>query len=147
MESEKKRATKFTDAEKLALTESIKERYSILFGKLNSTTNRQDKTKAWGEVLSAVNAVSSVTRTLSQIQEKYKNMKKDVKAIAAENKKEITKTGGGTANISDLDASALNILESIPRAAISGIPEGIDTSDFGNSILGVGKIVEWKGRP
>jgi hypothetical protein len=131
MDSQPKvRASKFSDSEKLALTEAIRDRYSILFGKLDPKLTRQDKTKAWNEVLVAVNAVSSEVRSLHQVQEKYKNMKKDVKAAASHNNKEIRKTGGGKAELMEFDSCAENILLTIPAAAISGIKGGIDTSEL-----------------
>jgi hypothetical protein len=126
----KARASKFSDSEKLALTEAVRDRHSILFGNLDPKLTRQDKTRAWNEVVLAVNAVSSEVRSLHQVQEKYKHMKKDVKAAASHNKTEIGKTGGGKAELMRIDSCAENILLTIPAAAISGIKGGIDTSEL-----------------
>lgn len=124
----KKRAVPFNDGEKLALTEAIKEHHSILFGNLKPELTFKDKTEAWKEVQEAVRKVSGQLRTITQLKEKYKNMKRETKSIAAHNKKEIFKTGGGAADVVELDPASQAILDTIPMASIQGIASGIDTS-------------------
>lgn len=124
----RKRATPFSEAERLALTEAIRDRYGILFGALGPEVTFKAKTVAWKEVLEAVNKVSGNLRTMQQLKEKYKNLKKEAISKAAHNTKEFKKTGGGAAEVFELDASSQAILDTMPKASIHGIEDGIDTS-------------------
>jgi len=130
-----KRAPHFTEAECLALSEAVAEKIAILDGSFSPTLTFAKKKAAWAYVLECVNSVSSYKRTLKQIQEKHKNMKKNGKAAEAHNRKEMKRTGGGKADIKELTQAELNILATIPAAAISGIEGGIDTSDITSKLM------------
>jgi len=129
------RAPKFTEAEKLALSVALLEKDKIINGQFSPTLTKQTKSKAWSEICEAVNAVSAVPRSLAQIQEKAKNMKKNTKEIASHNAKEIRKTGGGSADLREMDACSQNILMTLPTTAIIGIKGGIDTSAQGDNFM------------
>lgn len=126
--NQRKRALAFSDAEKLALSEAIKDRHEVLFGGLKPDLTFKTKNEAWKDVQEAVHKVSGIKRTVTQLREKYKNMKRETKSFAAHNKRELFKTGGGYADIVVLDPASQAILETIPKAAIQGIDGGVDTS-------------------
>lgn len=92
---------------------------------------KKKKQEAWAKVVTAVNAVSNVVRTAEQCKEKYKGLKKKAKDDAAHNKKEIFKTGGGSADLREINEVSDVILANVPSALISGIEGGFDTSTMG----------------
>lgn len=75
---------------------------SVLSAKFTSTTTNREKKEAYDTILSAVNAVTSTSRSLDSIKEKWQSLKKNVKAKWTghlyEAKKETGKTGGGPPN-------------------------------------------------
>jgi len=73
-----------------------------------------------------VNAVGGNKRTEKEIQTKIKNMTTAVKKIESGNRREISETGGGKANLQELTESQHLVLEAIPESCIGGILGGID---------------------
>ena len=121
------RRPNFTIDEELALAEAIKNRQDILFGKFEgSTVSKSSKKTAWLEVVAEVNAVGGFNRSKEEIQTKNKNVKTTAKRIESDNRKEITKTGGGKARIKELTEPQKIILQTVPEACIGGIDGGID---------------------
>lgn len=130
-----RRANNWSDGEKLELSQAVRERYFVLFGELSNTLTKRDKDAAWSEVVTSVNIIGGQNRTLSQVKEKYKDLKKRVKGDVSSNNKEMGKTGGGAPTLKPIDACAENILANISPACISGIIAGIDTSNPGMHLI------------
>lgn len=122
------RGKNWTEGEVHALTKAISDDYPTLYGKFTPTLTKKKKLEAWAKVVAAVNAVSNVVRTPEQCKEKYKGLKKKAKDDAAHNKKEIIKTGGGSADLREINEVSDVILANVPSALISGIEGGFDTS-------------------
>lgn len=127
----RQRAQNWTDEERLALSSAYASRYLDIDGSFRPNLTNKDKQKLWDEVVAAVNAVSSTMRTSKQIEEKLKGMRKSTKKIESGNQKEILKTGGGQAEIVELDEAEQILLQTIPKTSISGIEGGFDTSNKG----------------
>jgi len=130
------RRPNFTSEEQVALALGIKARMDILYGKFaGQTVSSETKDAAWLEILQEVNAVGGYNRTLAEIHTKNKNMTTLTKKIDSSNRREMSKTGGGKANIKELTESQRIVLETIPESCIIGIPGGIDlhqATDEGN---------------
>ncbi|ODM91315.1 putative nuclease HARBI1 [Orchesella cincta] len=92
--------------------------------KVNPNLTAKEKKSAWNEVVDEVNAVSSNNRTLAQIQEKYRNLRKEVKAAEAK-----LARGGGSVILPKVEPWYENILATLSYEAINGIKGGIDTSN------------------
>ncbi|ODM87280.1 putative nuclease HARBI1 [Orchesella cincta] len=127
--TEPKRSPNWSEGEKLALSAAAKTRHSYLVEKVNPNLTAKDKKSAWNEVVDEVNAVSSNNRTLAQIQEKYRNLRKEVKAAEAKRKRNISGTGGGSVILPKVEPWYENILATLSYEAINGIKGGIDTSN------------------
>ncbi|ODM99490.1 putative nuclease HARBI1 [Orchesella cincta] len=127
--TEPKRSPNWSEGEKLALSAAAKTRHSYLVEKVNPSLTARDKKSAWNEVVDEVNAVSSNNRTLAQIQEKYRNLRKEVKAAEAKRKRNISGTGGGSVILPKVEPWYENILATLSYEAINGIKGGIDTSN------------------
>ena len=56
-------------------------------------------------------------------------MKSEVKGIAAHNAREIRKTGGGEADLMDLDEVNETVEQMIPAVSIEGVPAALDLHD------------------
>lgn len=134
------RRPNFSDEETSALIKAYGDRAHIINpahkgdgASANSITNSM-KCKAWREITDAVNSVGGKSRSVVEVTRKYKNYKSKTRAINAENIREMTKTGGGSPCLRTLSATQIKVLESIPKAALTGIEGGIDLEDIRSAI-------------
>lgn len=81
------------------------------------------------KITAKINAASGNKRTTANVIKTYQNIRRNVKATAAHNHKERTKTGGGKAKLKDLTDTQEKFLAAIPKESIEGIPNGYDTFD------------------
>jgi len=100
----------------------------VLHGKLSSTVRNTHKQEAWARLLEAVNFVGSNQRSLKQVQDKMKNLKKRYKSAAANNSKEIRKTGGGESSVEEINRVGEKILSTMSTTTLHGIKGGFDSS-------------------
>lgn len=77
----KVRRPNYTHGEMLCIINEVKKRLDIIAGKLDnkSGVTSERKLKAWQDITEAVNAISSVTRTTTEIKLKYKDMRAQCK--------------------------------------------------------------------
>lgn len=125
----KPRSKNFSDAETLALLKAVEKHADIISGKYGTGVSKESKKAAWNEIVRDVNAVGSNSRTLSEIETKYKNYKASTKKILCQNSKEVRKTGGGKGDVKDLTESQEIMSRMIPPILIEGIPGGIDSGE------------------
>nr|XP_034315500.1 uncharacterized protein LOC117685280 [Crassostrea gigas] len=93
------------------------------------------KTMAWESVTEKVNAVSlQCTRGVVEVKKKWQDMQSAVKKKEAQRRKNLTQTGGGTSQLPMLKPWEEKILQLIPQSAISGIEDGVDTSEVRSSL-------------
>uniref|UniRef100_A0A8W8MJA7 Myb/SANT-like DNA-binding domain-containing protein n=1 Tax=Magallana gigas TaxID=29159 RepID=A0A8W8MJA7_MAGGI len=96
------------------------------------------KTMAWESVTEKVNAVSlQCTRGVVEVKKKWQDMQSAVKKKEAQRRKNLTQTGGGTSQLPMLkpwEEKEIKILQLIPQSAISGIEDGVDTSEVRSSL-------------
>ncbi|OXA48913.1 uncharacterized protein LOC110854907 [Folsomia candida] len=126
-----KRSPNFTSLEKEVLVDEIVANLSLLFGQFTTKMTPEIQSEAWGRVLLKVNALGVVPggRKLSEIKKKYQQLKSEVKAKGAANKRELNETGGGESALSQLDDLQEKILSTLPTVSVEGIFGGFDSSD------------------
>lgn len=127
-----KRMKRFTDAEMIALTSAVRERIEVISERLNPKITFKTKKLAWEEITKEVNAVTGLQRTSAQVQEKWRNLKKQVKSTESSRKEIIAGTGGGLGKLANDEPWYDNVLATLSAESIHGIKGGIDTSDPGN---------------
>ena len=93
----------FSQEECIALARTYAEHHSILNGTVTSTITHAKKKASWEKVAAAVNAVSGTYRTVEDIKNKHKNMKKNTKTVTSDNKKDYVKPGGGKGHVTELE--------------------------------------------
>ena len=89
----------------------------------------------WRELTAQFNSGcihAPVQRNCDELKKKWDNLKDEAKKAAAARKKELTKTGGGTADIAEAD-EILMLVESIMKGAINPVKCEFD-SDSSNSV-------------
>lgn len=70
-----KRKANFTDIENRVLLANVQKLSGTLFGKIPFSATVQQKQLAWLKVAKAVNSVSSVSRTLEEVKNRWKKHK------------------------------------------------------------------------
>ncbi len=133
------RRPNFSEEEITALIKAFGERAHIITpahncdGASDASITNSMKCKAWREITDVVNSVGRKDRSVKEVQRKYKNFKSTTRAVNAENMREMTKTGGGSPSLRKLSATQMMVLESIPKAALTGIGGGIDIEDISSN--------------
>lgn len=124
MSQPKRRLPEFASEETKVLIESYIKNIEILTSKHNNEVTQQRKNALFQEILSKVNAVGGVNRSLQNVKDKWQNICRKVRSKVAkerrEQEKERLKTGGGTASrdtvsdpshiLSDLELEVYKIL-------------------------------------
>ena len=124
----KKRASrrpKFRAEERAYLAKLVDEKKEILESKCTSRDIRDINRKAmtWRELTAQFNSGcihAPVQRNCDELKKKWDNLKDEAKKAAAARKKELTKTGGGTADIAVAD-EVLMLVESIIKRAMNPV--------------------------
>lgn len=98
---EKKRAPNFSITEKTLLLNLISDFKHIVENKQTNSQTWRDKNEAWIQITDAFNSRTpeEYPRTKDALKKYYDNIKKNVRKEVAEDKKELTKTGGGRPDI------------------------------------------------
>ncbi|XP_056010551.1 uncharacterized protein LOC130051825 [Ostrea edulis] len=124
----------WTEIEKKIVVEEVQNREDILFGKFKGGFGgKTAKENAWAEVAAAVNGGSGSgnSRTSSESQKQYSNLKQRAKGKLSEMKR--PKTGGGPKPSSPSPAEKA-ILDNLGgRPSLEGICGGIDTANLSES--------------
>jgi len=117
----------FEAEEVAALLESYNKHSVAITGSFKDSADaRLKKKRAWLAVTDAVNAVGGKQRKVGQIKKKMINLKTSTKKIVSRNKREVKKTGGGTADIKELTHNQELVLSTINDKLLDGVPGGID---------------------
>ena len=116
----------FTDTEIEVLVGEVETHQNILFGTLDAGVTKKRKNATWEKVTTAVNAVGSEERSLSEIKKKMFDIKIRAKKRVTAHRHEISATGGGqaTTQLSPMDTRIASI---IGDTALCGIITDGDT--------------------
>ncbi|KAL3086461.1 hypothetical protein niasHS_009459 [Heterodera schachtii] len=119
----------------------VEEHYDEFFPD-NKTANAVQRSRAaWQHLANDLNSRhSGANFSWTQIKDKYKNLKKDVKRQYADEKKYKSGTGGGPAFAPSTDPDDISTKEAIlatfgNSASFQGVPGGVSTNMFGGSPL------------
>ncbi|XP_065922843.1 myb/SANT-like DNA-binding domain-containing protein 4 [Magallana gigas] len=135
MDAKKQRKANFSDVEVEVLVDAVGTSYKVLYGKFSPCLTNNMKTMAWESVTEKVNAVSlQCTRGVVEVKKKWQDMQSAVKKKEAQRRKNLTQTGGGPSQLPMLKPWEEKILQLIPQSAISGIEDGVDTSEVRSSL-------------
>ncbi|XP_069108814.1 myb/SANT-like DNA-binding domain-containing protein 4 [Argopecten irradians] len=132
MAEKKVRSANWTEREKVVLMESVRERESVLMGKLTGSggcgsVSSKYKDKLWEEVAASVNAVGIEVRTVLQVKKQYDNIKQRAKGKVDELKR--PKTGGGPGGAQPTPSESIFIESHDTRPNVVGLAASIDTED------------------
>ncbi|KAK0141104.1 Myb-related transcription factor, partner of profilin [Merluccius polli] len=113
----------FTDTEIEVLVGEVETHQNILFGTLNAGVTNKRKNATWEKVTTAVNAVGSEERSLSEIKKKWFDIKIRAKKCVTAHRHEISATGGqATTQLSPMDTRIASIIGDTALCGI--IPDG-----------------------
>lgn len=131
----KKRAPNFSGKEKEALVNIIYNYREIIECKKTDGTTWREKDEAWEKVASSFNAQlpDNYPRSKDSLRKLYENMKKNVRKDAANDKKELTKTGGGIPEKNEKDSYNSLVLDLINRKTVYGFQNPFDSDATDNS--------------
>jgi hypothetical protein len=93
--TKRKRKANFTATEVALLTEMTEPHLPLLSSKFTNSVTNEKKKVVWANICQAINAQGVDIRTCDDIKEKWQALQKNAKAAAAEEKRNILKTGGG----------------------------------------------------
>jgi len=126
MEQRQAKRPNFTEAECLALANGVRQFNSIINSPHNSVVTNEAKQAKWKEICQLVNATSMFQRTVRECKRKYSNIKTVAKKGEAHNRKELGKTGGGSATIIKLKPAEEILVSTMHSSSIVGVEGGID---------------------
>ncbi len=113
----------------LRLAQLVDERSTVLAVKGKKADVEQRKREGWKQITNAINSEFATKFTVSQVRDKYKYVKVRAKKKFAENKREMTKTGGGHSEASRISpAEELIIAGHQAKPSFSGLSYGIESS-------------------
>lgn len=125
--SRKRRSQNFTSRELNALVDGVVQQKHVLFSKFNDTVTNRQKSSAWKDILSSINAVAEAQRTLADIRMKWAKMLSKTKQKAATRAAAVKRTGGGEPP-PELSILEEKVLSCIAQESVEGIPGGFDAS-------------------
>ena len=130
----KKLEPKFTPDELSVLANDMTIYYQKLFGTFDGyETTHQEKESIWGIITDNVNAVGNCKRDVAKVKRKWQDWKSRTKLkIAAIRKSQRTSSGKNDTPAGTLTDDEDKIRMLLGETAISGVPGGIDSEDFGN---------------
>ncbi|CAH0558698.1 unnamed protein product [Brassicogethes aeneus] len=124
----KARSTTFSSSEEMELINIIGKYAYVIECKQSGKIKWTDKKSVWEKIGKEFNCTSGETfRSVETLKAKYKNLKKDTKKKCADNKMEITKTGGGFADIKILTPVEVKVTELLGGAAVEGLNNNFDS--------------------
>ena len=103
---------------------------SIINAKFSDNVTLGKKAKAWEKITASVNCINvNVQRTTDEIKKRWQDIKQSTKSKEAQRRKELKKTGGGDADIQELNPIEEKAVAIIGTAAMEGVPGGVDTHE------------------
>ena len=123
----KKRGKNFTSLQRMGLIEAIKIHEKVVEDKRSDTSALAKKQKAWEDIAKrmAANFPERPKSTAKDLRELWRRMKMKAKKVAREKKLNLQKTGGGQAEVEDLDEEIIAIL-SIISADLEQVHSDVD---------------------
>ncbi|XP_062584811.1 nuclear apoptosis-inducing factor 1-like [Saccostrea cucullata] len=122
----KARSTNFSLTEVEIIKNEVK-LHPILEAKHSITVTNAKKQAIWLEIVSKVNAVGVAKRSLTEVKDKWSNMCREAKLKFTENRRQMTKTGGGLPPI-PLSRTIQDVDMYMDASSFHGIEGGIETS-------------------
>ncbi|KAI4463168.1 hypothetical protein MML48_4g00008079 [Holotrichia oblita] len=115
MEAKRQRASNFTADERVALLNIVKNYKHILENKKTDAITWREKEGIWLRIEKEFNATSPacINRSQEQLRKCYENQKKIVRKIAANNRLNLCKTGGGPSSCNDSNNPTYDLTMSI----------------------------------
>ena len=102
----------------------------VIHGKLSNTVANTMKNCVWQNITLKVNAVNNKeARNVKQIRKKWSDFTSRTKMKEAKSRREMKKTGGGPSQCPPEDPLHTKVLGIIGDVAVSGLANGIDTSE------------------
>ena len=92
----------------------------MLFGKFSSAVSSVAKEKCWGELATAVTAVSDIPRSAADIKKKWSCLKSEAKSAASSTRRDQQKTGGGP-KAEDISCHQARIIGIIGEVCVDGV--------------------------
>ena len=92
----------------------------MLFGKFSSAVSSVAKEKCWGELATAVTAVSGIPRSAADIKKKWSCLKSEAKSAASSTRRDQQKTGGGP-KAEDISCHQARIIGIIGEVCVDGV--------------------------
>jgi len=129
MEQRQVKRPNFTEAECLVLADGVKKFNSIINSPHNSVVFNEAKQAKWKEICQLVNATSMFKKTVRECKRKYSNIKTVAKKGKAHNRKELGKTGGGSATIIKLRPAEKILVSTMHSSSIVGVESGFDVPE------------------
>ncbi|XP_061187167.1 nuclear apoptosis-inducing factor 1-like [Saccostrea echinata] len=130
----KARSTNFSLTEIEIIKNQVK-LHPILEAKHSNTVTNAKKQAIWLEIVRKVNAVGVAKRSLTEVKDKWRNMCREAKLKFTENRRQMTKTGGGPPP-TPLSQTMQDVVDMYRDASsFHGIEGGIETSMPGCSVL------------
>ncbi|XDV52492.1 hypothetical protein PO909_021219 [Leuciscus waleckii] len=102
------------------LLSEVEGRKKVLFGGLSAGISNKRKILEWEQVTEAVNAVTSVPRTVQETKKKWSDLKVVVKKRICAHRRSVVTTGGGQ-GITDLSAFDARVGAIIGETGLSGV--------------------------
>ncbi|ROL48218.1 Myb-related transcription factor, partner of profilin [Anabarilius grahami] len=102
------------------LLSEVEGRKKVLFGGLSAGISNKRKILEWEQVTEAVNAVTSVPRTVQETKKKWSDLKVVVKKRICAHRRSVGTTGGGQ-GITDLSAFDARVGAIIGETGLSGV--------------------------
>ena len=115
-----KRKKNFSSSEVEVLLQEITQRKKIIFSSLSAGCTNTNKKEAWEAVTRAVDAVSGEGRTIEDVKKKWFDLKCETKRTIAKFRREMQRTGGGTADTTPMSELDQRIGAIIGETALSG---------------------------
>jgi Myb/SANT-like DNA-binding domain len=129
------RASNFNAAEEALLMALIKKYCHIIECKKTDALSNKQKEHGWDKLHAEFNAQSGAhARTVVNLKAKFDNLKRNVKKVLMDEKKERFKTGGGSPVIPTLNAKTEILLE-VMGVGLEGMRNPYDNNRTGGKLL------------
>ncbi|XP_060582321.1 myb/SANT-like DNA-binding domain-containing protein 4 [Ruditapes philippinarum] len=129
----RERSENFDSATLAFLCDEVEKNIDIINSKQTNFITNKRKQQVWQKITDAVNARGGAPRSVSQLKEKYRKSVSAAKIASNIRKKELFKTGGGSAPppLSDISQKLCEINDDTP--SFSGIANSIEFGTNSNS--------------
>ncbi|XP_069108898.1 nuclear apoptosis-inducing factor 1-like [Argopecten irradians] len=126
----KKRKPNWTADECLQLTKLVEEKKDVIRAKFGAGVTTQRKREAWQRITDAINASSTVRRSVEEVEKKWHNLHMKGKAELSDHRRQAVMTGGGPSSMPQISpiAEAVGNVIGLDNVSICGIDGAVDTS-------------------